>query len=94
MIQICSVALFLLLLAMKQEACKKDERDEYDQTEKGHFLKMNTCSSPTLNHLALYVKNNRLSVLYLLKWFCILLKAKECKMVKKLILAPKIYTSL
>lgn len=43
LIQICSVALFLLLLAMKQDCCEKDKRDEYDLTEKGHFSEMHTC---------------------------------------------------
>lgn len=43
LIQICSVALFLLLLAMKKDDCKKDERDEYGQTEKEHFSEMHTC---------------------------------------------------
>ncbi len=43
LIQICSVTLFLLLLAIKKDDCKKNECDEYGQTEKEHFSEMHTC---------------------------------------------------
>lgn len=75
LIQICSVAQFLLLLPMKKDDCKKDECDEYGQTEKWHFSEMHACQCTDL-----YVSHPLLLSLWttiycMLKWFHLLLKA-------------------